>query len=320
MADEELERFKREIKLHEYAASLGYTPSKDRDDQSRHEMVMRRGEDKISIRKDISDSHYVYYSFRDETDNGSILDFVMRRQERNFGKARQLLRLWAGTIPPVPFDHLKGSAPFDRTFVQNRYAAAKPLVWHDYLEKERFLPRTVLTGKRFQGQIRVDARANPIFPHRDQEGICGYELRNKNFKGFAKLGRKGLWASNDFAGDRILVFSENAIDSISYEAYWKLGNARYRSFAGGLSELQRTLIVEACKTMAAGAEVLCITHPDDAGYQFEQVIREAAGTLPVRVHRPSAVKDWNAFLTIQASCTRASASLPAVLGRSSEEV
>ena len=59
---------------------------------------MRRGEDKISIRKDLSDGHYVYYSFRDETDNGSILDFVMRRQERNFGKARQILRLWSRRI------------------------------------------------------------------------------------------------------------------------------------------------------------------------------------------------------------------------------
>ena len=311
MADEELERFKREIKLHEYAASLGYTPSKDPDDQSRHEMVMRRSEDKISIRKDVSDGHYVYYSFRDETDNGSILDFVMRRQERNFGKARQILRLWAGTIPALPFDHLEESAPFDRAFVQSKYAAAKPLVWHDYLEKERLLPRAVLTGKRFQGQIRVDARANPIFPHRDQEGICGYEVRNKNFKGFAKLGQKGLWASNDFAGDRILVFSENAIDSFSYEAHWKLRNARYRSFAGGLSELQRSLIVEACKAMPSGSEVLCITHPDDAGYQYEQVIRESAGTTPVRVHRPTGVKDWNDFLRVQPSHPDASSFFPA---------
>lgn len=312
MADVELQRFKREIKLHEYAASLGYAPSKDRDDQSRHEIVMRRGDDKISIRKNISDGHYVYYSFRDETDNGTILDFVIRRQERNFGKARQILRLWAGTTPPLPFDHLEESAPFDRAFVQSKYAAAKPLIWHDYLEKERLLPRPVLTGKRFRGQIRVDDRSNPLFPHRDQEGICGYEVRNKNFQGFAKLGQKGLWTSNDFPGDSILVFSENAIDSISYDAHWRLSNARYRSFAGGLSERQHILIAEACKAMPAGAEVLCITHPDDAGYQYEQIIQEAAATMPFRTHRPTGVKDWNDFLRTQSSPTKGSPSFPAV--------
>jgi hypothetical protein len=308
--DEELEIFKREIKLHEYAASLGYTPSKDPDDQSRHEIIMRRAGDKISIRKDTTDGHYVYYSFRDETDNGTILDFVLRRQEKNFGKARQLLRLWAPS-QNTPFPHLEESAPFDRALVQSKFAATKPLIWHDYLEKERLLPRAILTGKRFKGQVRVDARANPIFPHRDQQGICGYEVRNKNFKGFAKLGQKALWASNDFPNDQILVFSENAIDSLSYEAHWQLSNARYRSFAGGLSELQRTLIVEACKAMPPTAEILCITHSDDAGYQFEQIIQEAAGARPFRVHRPTGVKDWNEYLTAQ-PYREASSSFPAV--------
>jgi hypothetical protein len=40
--DEELQRFKRDIGLHEYAASLGY--ELDKAESSRRETVMRRGE------------------------------------------------------------------------------------------------------------------------------------------------------------------------------------------------------------------------------------------------------------------------------------
>lgn len=61
----ELESFKRDIKLHEYAASLGYAI--DKRDSGKREIIMRRGDDKISIRRD-TDGHYVYYSFRDENE------------------------------------------------------------------------------------------------------------------------------------------------------------------------------------------------------------------------------------------------------------
>ena len=63
--DEELERFKR-LKLHEYAASLGY--ELDARETSKRETVMRKDGDKISIHVD-ADGHYVFYSFRDEGDH-----------------------------------------------------------------------------------------------------------------------------------------------------------------------------------------------------------------------------------------------------------
>src|ERR1039458_1228916 len=51
--DEELERFKR-LKLHEYAASLGY--ELDARETSKRETVMRKDGDKISIRMDFRSS------------------------------------------------------------------------------------------------------------------------------------------------------------------------------------------------------------------------------------------------------------------------
>ena len=287
--DEELERFKR-LKLHEYAASLGY--SLDPQETSRRETIMRKGADKISIRMD-ADGHYVYYSFRDEADHGTIMDFVIRRHGKNFGEARKALRTWSGTTPVAMFPELDAAPRGDREAVAAEYKTMRDLRWHDYLEQNRKLPRPVLLSPRFRGRIRVDARANAIFPHEDEEGLCGFEKRNKTFKGFADLGEKGLWLSNAFPEDRRLVVAESAIDCISYEVLFPGG--RYASLAGGLNPKQPELILKACKAMPARSEVVSITHADADGERYAAVIEEMAGaaSLPFRTHHPEVVKDWN---------------------------
>src|SRR3984957_1073589 len=277
--DEELERFKR-LKLHEYAASLGY--ELDAQETSRRETVMRKAGDKISVRLD-ADGHYVFYSFRDEHDHGTILDFVMRRQGKNFGEARKVLRAWTGTARVAVFQHLDEAPRGNRDAVAAEYKAMKELRWHEYLEQERKLPRSVLLSARFRGRIRVDARANAIFPHEDEAGLCGFEKRNRNFKGFGDLGEKGLWTSNAFPEDRRLVIGESAIDCISYEVLFPGG--RYASIAGGLNPKQPDLILQACKSMAADSEVVSVTHGDAEGERYAEVIREKAGegSLPLHV-------------------------------------
>jgi hypothetical protein len=45
----------------------------------------------------------------------------------------------------------------------------------------------------FAGHIRIDVRGNAVFPHIDRDGVCGYEIKNRNFTGFAPGGEKGLW-------------------------------------------------------------------------------------------------------------------------------
>ena len=69
--------------------------------------------------------------------------------------------------------------------------------------------------------------------------LCGFEKRNRTFKGFAAEGEKGLWLSNQFSEDRRLVVGESAIDCISYEVLFP--GARYASIAGGLNPAQPEL-------------------------------------------------------------------------------
>ena len=246
--DEELERFKRDIKLHEYAVSLGYEV--DARESSKREVVLRKGTDKISVRMDV-DGHYVYYSFRDEKDHGTIMDFVMRRQSKNFGETRKALRIWAGVERVPAFQHLEVAPRGDREAVTTEFKAMKELRWHDYLEQDRAIPRPVLLSPRFQGCIRVDARANAIFPHFDDEGLCGFERRNRGFKAFADRGEKGLWLSNVFPEDRGLVVGESAIDCISHAALFP-ATSGYASIAGGLNPVQPLLIAKACRELPAG--------------------------------------------------------------------
>jgi len=74
---EELERFKKEISLMEYAPIYDYTEL-DRNQSSRTCVVLRRQADdgKIGVSRG-HDGHWVYYDFR-RGKGGSILDFVMQ--------------------------------------------------------------------------------------------------------------------------------------------------------------------------------------------------------------------------------------------------
>ena len=72
------ETFKTQIDLRQSAVGVGFIL--ERTKGSRRSAVMRHGADKIIINLDAGDSHFTYFTVHDERDNGSILDFVMRRK------------------------------------------------------------------------------------------------------------------------------------------------------------------------------------------------------------------------------------------------
>jgi hypothetical protein len=292
----ELEVFKRDIDLRVFAAGFGY--AEDEKESWNRETVMRGATDKISIRLD-QDGHWVYYSLRGENDRGSILDFVMQRRRLNFGQARKFVRVWTGKPrPDVPeFKALEPTPPKDLAKVRAEWAGMKPLEYHRYLEEERGIPLPVLLSSRFDGRVRVDVRSNAVFPHYDVDGLCGFEKRNWDFKGFAEDGEKGLWVSRTTPEDRAFVIGESAIDGFSYAALFPALLARYASIAGGLNPRQPDLIARALKRMPQGSEIVCITHRDNDGDRYAVVIESVAPVgLTFRRHLPNDVKDWNDVL------------------------
>jgi hypothetical protein len=52
---------------------------------------------------------------------------------------------------------------------------------HPYLLIERLIPASVLAYLHFDGRIRIDVRGNVCSPTSDRDGVCGYEIKNRNF-------------------------------------------------------------------------------------------------------------------------------------------
>ena len=298
--DTELEEFKSRIDLREYAARLGY--ALDRRESSRCSSVMRHAGDKIIVKRN-PNGHYVYFSVRDDDDNGTVIDFVQRRKGLNLGQARKELRPWVGRSPsPLPLFSTLEKSRKDQLAVERAYSRMKIAARHPYLEKERCLPAGLLASPRFAGRIRIDDHGAAVFPHFDEFGLCGFELKNKDFTGFAKGGEKGLWESHDQDDDAAIVFAESAIDALSHAALFPALSARYRSIGGAVNDRQPVLIKAAIAELPQNAEVICAMDNDEAGRKLAAMVEDcfksaARSDLRFRLDLPvQENQDWNQVL------------------------
>jgi hypothetical protein len=296
MLDLELESFKTSIDLRVYAANKGYML--DRKASWRGSAVMRHANgDKVIIKRD-ADEHYVYFSVRDEADHGSIIDFVQHRLGLNVGAVRKELRPWIGKFAEVlPYPPLPPTAK-NRTLVETLYAETQAAFAHPFLEDDRAIPAALLRSERFAGRVRVDARGNAVFPHFDREGLCGFEIKNRTFTGFASGGTKGLWLSNEEPGDNRLILCESAIDALSYAILFSDERARYGSIGGQTNPEQPGLICAAAASMPVNAKIVAAMDADADGRKLADGIREAVeltgrDDLDCVVHQPDGFKDWN---------------------------
>ena len=300
MFDAELEEFKR-IDLRAYAAGQGY--QLDRKESWRGTSVMRHPvtNDKVVIKLGM-DGHYVYFSVRDERDNGSIIDFVQNRQKLSLGAVRKELRPWIGQPPvAVPAFPSLPKTEKDRMKVEAAYARMQDAIdGHAYLERERALPPALLARDRFAGRVRRDERGNAIFPHFDAAGLCGFEIKNKGFTGFSSGGSKGLWLSNEQLQDNRLVISESAIDALSHAVLFPDADdrSRYASIGGKPNPVQPELIRAAAARMPSGSEIVAAMDADAEGAKLAGVVRKAvelSGRADLRfvIQEPFGFKDFN---------------------------
>jgi hypothetical protein len=299
VVDSELESFKTNIDLRVYAAGQGYQI--DKRASWRGTAVMRHpvSNDKVVIKRGL-DGHYVYFSVRDDRDNGTIIDFVQFRQRQSLGAVRKELRPWIGMPPvPVPEFPLLPKTEKDRIKVEAAYAGMEDAVGcHPYLERERALPPALLALDRFAGRVRIDDHHNAVFPHFDAQGLSGYEIKNKNFMGFAPGGLKGLWLSREEAFDNCLVFCEAAIDALSYAVLFPDDRTRYASIGGKPNPVQPELIGAAVKRMPKYSKVVAAMDADADGAKLAEVVREAVQLsqredLVFVFQEPFGFKDWN---------------------------
>jgi len=240
-----------------------------------------------------------------------VIDFVQRRQHLNLGAVRQILRPWIGrTATELPlFPRLEPAGP-DRKRMENAYRRMRDAPPHPYLENERYLPAALLRAPRFVRRVRIDRRGNAVFPHFDFAGLCGYEIKNRHYSGFASGGRKGLWLSQWRADDQHLVLAESAIDALSHAALFPDAEdkTRYASLGGRPSFNQRILLEAMVAKLPANSEVVAAFDADGAGRMLVELAgaavqavahRKERTDLIFRAHLPDREgEDWNQVLQI----------------------
>ena len=305
---EELGRFKRSINLTEYAAAQGFEI--DRRESSRCSVVMRGPNgDKIVVTVNRASGQWVYFSVHDEGDSGTIIDFVQHRQPLDMGRVRMELRPWIGegSAPPrrppkARYAEKVEPSSKDMARVAAQYARMEPVTRHPYLEGDRAIPAEVLACPRFAGKIRRDGFGNAVFPHYNRDGLCGYEIKNRGFTGFAKGGIKGAWASVANSADKRLCITESGIDALSYHAIRQPIQTRYISIGGAMNPDQPALLKAALARLPEGGELVIATDNDDGGDLLLESIRAITGETDradlavIEDRPPRRGQDWNAHL------------------------
>ena len=251
-------------------------------------------------------------TLREDDDHGTLIDFVQRRQNLSLGAVRQILRPWIGRpATPAQFSALPPTSP-DRMRVECAYRRMLQVSWYPYLEHERGVPAAVLLSPRFLGRLRMDSRGNTVFPHFDAAGLCGYEIKNRGYTGFAAGGEKGLWFSHTRPDDRRLILAESAIDALSYAALFPdtEDQTRYASLGGKPSWRQMKLVSGTMARLPERAEIVAAFDTDPAGRQLAAAMSDAVANMAnktgrsdliFKVHLPAQEgADWNNVLQNQA--------------------
>lgn len=294
--DDELFRFKREINLVEYAEVSGYEI--DKKQSSKASKVMRRGEDKIIVSTD-KDGTGIYFSVRDDSDNGSIIDFIQKREKKNLGEVRKELRPWIGVSTGRP---VKARKPVqqrpEKPIAIDGSEAKTNAAWMrlkpykgDYLTKERAIAYKTLEGVN----LRQDERGNVCFPHYGENSvITGWEVKNKDFTGFSAGGKKqiGIYKASKDAKLETgrLVIVESGIDALSFKELHARPTDMIVSVGGEMSPEQMERISKAIKT---APEVIIATDKDAGGEKIAKRLLELRSDCERLLPQN---KDWNADL------------------------
>jgi len=302
----ELNQFKELINLSEFSASMGYCI--DRSESSKNSIVMRKDRDKIIIARSGESQHYIYFSVRDESDNGTIIDFIQKRTGDNLGMIRKTLRPWIGQTSiqrPTPTIHTyeKNIKPTSRDFahIHKEFSTLKIITNHPYL-LYRGINETIQADKRFKGKIYRDTRRNAVFPHYDENGLVGFELKNKNFTGMPPGSKKTVWVSNSFKTDERLVITESGIEALSHYALFCNEHDRYISLGGSWSPHAAQLLCLMIRKFKGNSLVFAFNN-DIAGDEMASKLLtylENEGLsehLKIIIEKPEKINDdWNNVL------------------------
>jgi hypothetical protein len=293
----EVDLFKREIDLAQYAQQQGYKLCTEsyagikvmQEPLTRHRIV---------VAWDRASGHWVYSTLDSEflstgeADRGTIIDFVQRHTpQRGLEAALRECRSILGRDPAG----LSTEPESPRQVTAAQYAAAQIAAGSRYLERKGVWLQTQQAA-RFQGCWRVDAEGNVLFPHRGAQGFGGCEVMGDSHPRSVAAG--GLWSSRGRATDVVLVCTESALDALSYYQLYARQDARYVSLGGPAMPEQLELLCHAAAKLPDNGIVVLAFDRDAAGKAlgaFVQQVLEREARVRVQQHAPPCElgKSWN---------------------------
>lgn len=255
--------------------------------------VVRRGDDKIAVSQARDTGFYIYYNFKDDRDKGTVIDFIVRRENVPVKDAIRLAGDLGGVERPQgkEFKPRYEQIQKDRTAVVDKIRSMEKVERSEYLES-RGLSIATIGAKRFEGRILGDERNNVVFPHFDEKGPSGGEVKNNGFTGFMTGGSRGLWVSLGKKNDNKLVVTEGAVDALSYYQAKDDGKTRYVSTGGTLTDKQVDLLGKMLDQMGKGAVIVDATDRDAAGEGYSAKLVAKFGDRVVE-DKTAVGKDWN---------------------------
>jgi hypothetical protein len=294
--------FKQSVNLSQYAATQGY--ELDKKKSTRSSLVMRHTNgDKIIVSK--KGPNWVYFSVSNDSDNGTIVDFIANRTAKTLPEIGRELATWAGGAGTLPVYSLPDvqEQVYDPTRITKAFRWMKPAGAHPYLMNERKIPADVLTHPRFAGRIYQDRYGNIVFPHQDGQGVCGLELKNTDKGVFMRGSEKALWLGNINPGDTTLTLTEAAIDALSHFAMFRPEKTSYGAVSGGMRDKQFNYLMATIKGMPKLQKIILAVDHDEGGEKIASRIESfLAGKFTGQIVRDTpkqAGMDWNEVLKAQ---------------------
>lgn len=308
---EELDSYKESIDIRDYLKSSGYKIDKDRDTKRYQAFTSEQSGDKIyvPINNKYPNANYYVNQF-DHKDKGTIVDFVMSRQQKTLDEARLALREFQhGYIPTSSYEKvLPDEAKQARhQFIVNKIAKEHATGTNELYIEKRLLDHDTRNHAAFQDKIKLNEAPDErfvAFPMQDGDGkITGVAMKSNTRERF--LGnRSGVWISHPTQGKKQIdkvVITEHPIDAMSYYQLRpdKEKNVIYLSTAGNPSQQQVETLSKHIKSLEP-KEIVLANDNDPAGRKYDQLYTKALQptNIPVSIEK-SEFKDWNADIYAQ---------------------
>jgi len=307
----EIERFKSDISLTEYAASCGYDV--DPRKTSAHSICMKKGDSIIGISEGPR-GHELYNDFeKGKGHGGTVIDFCQKVEGvGSLGQVRQKLREYTNSPRPpaavaVPRPKPRPSPEARAAAVEREKRQLKPVAKPaaDYLKSRGI--SNMLDDPRFDN-IRQDAHGALAFPHYNKDGVSGCEKRGPEYKGFTPGGEKGLYCTRMPAECDKIIIGESGIDMLSHAECKPDPHAAYISVAGQMSQEQEAVLKDVISRHSDKTFVAAFDN-DAAGQRFAedlQRICNAAGAECKIDLPPEPGADWNKQLQTEIEQTQVS--------------